>query len=64
MAVLAASDTWVGHTYQVMDLQGRVWAQGQLQSGQTMDVTSWPAATYLLQAQSKDAHMTRVLHVQ
>ena len=47
-----------------MDLQGRVWAQGQLQSGQTMDVTSWPAATYLLHGQSEDAHMTRVLHVQ
>ena len=47
-----------------MDLQGRVWAQGQLQSSQTMDVTSWPAATYLLHAQSEGVHMTRVLHVQ
>ena len=58
------SEAWVGQTYQVMDLQGRVWAQGQLQSSQTMDVTSWPAATYLLHAQSEGVHMTRVLHVQ
>jgi hypothetical protein len=61
---LRVSEAWAGQTYEVMDLQGRVWAQGQLQSGQTLDVTSWPAATYLLHAQSEDAHMTRVLHIQ
>ena len=61
---LRVSEAWAGQTYQVMDLQGRVWAQGQLQSGQTLDVTSWPAATYLLHAQSENAHMTRVIHIQ
>ena len=59
------SETWNGQPYRVINLQGQEWTSGILQSGEGLEVSTWPAGTYLLQAAHQDGvSLTRILAVQ
>lgn len=59
------SETWNGQPYRVINLQGQEWTSGILQSGESLEVSTWPAGTYLLQAAHQDGmSLTRILAVQ
>ena len=59
------SDTWQNATYRIVDLGGRVMAEGTLQPGIQLDVAAWPTGSYLLHATSpRGKHMSRLLSVQ